>query len=113
MVIFRDITERKENEQKLKSALNEVAELHERLEQENAYLQEEIISERAHHAIIGSSTAAQQILARIDLVAKTEATVMISGEPGTGKSLVAKEIHQGKPKKKATIYSIQLQFSSP
>ena len=100
VVIFRDITERKENEQKLKSALNEVAELHERLEQENAYLQEEIISERAHHAIIGSSTAAQQILARIDLVAKTEATVMISGEPGTGKSLVAKEIHQGSPRKK-------------
>lgn len=100
VVIFRDITERKENEQKLKSALSEVAELHERLEQENAYLQEEIISERAHHAIIGSSTAAQQILARIDLVAKTEATVMISGEPGTGKSLVAKEIHQGSPRKK-------------
>ena len=100
VVIFRDITERKENEQKLKNALREVAELHERLEQENAYLQEEIISERAHHTIIGASAAAQQILARIDLVAKTEATVMISGEPGTGKSLVAKEIHQASSRQK-------------
>ena len=100
VVIFRDITERKENEQKLKNALREVAELHKRLEQENAYLQEEIISERAHHTIIGASAAAQQILARIDLVAKTEATVMISGEPGTGKSLVAKEIHQASSRQK-------------
>ncbi|MEL6587191.1 MAG: sigma 54-interacting transcriptional regulator [Pseudomonadota bacterium] len=100
VVIFRDITERKENELKLKSAMQEVADLRDRLEQENAYLQEEINSERAHHAIIGTSTATEQVLARIDLVAETEATVMISGEPGTGKSLVAKEIHQGSSRRK-------------
>ena len=100
VVIFRDITQRKEDERKLKSALQEVADLRDRLEQENAYLQEEINSERAHHAIIGTSTATAQVLARIDLVAETEATVMISGEPGTGKSLIAKEIHQGSPRRK-------------
>lgn len=110
VVIFRDITERKENELKLKSAMQEVADLRDRLEQENAYLQEEINSERAHHAVIGTSTATEQVLARIDLVAETEATVMISGEPGTGKSLVAKEIHQGSPRRKRPL--IQFNCSS-
>src|SRR6056297_2679805 len=94
VVIFRDITDRKENERKLQDALQEVALLRDQLEQENAYLQEAITSERAHHDIIGVSPAIQQIVARIDLVAKTDATVFITGETGTGKSLVATEIHK-------------------
>ena len=98
VVIFRDISERKESERKLRQAMQEVADLRDRLEQENAYLQEEINTERAHHAIIGTSTAITQTLAKIDLVAGTDATVMISGEHGTGKSLVAKEIHKTSPR---------------
>ena len=98
VVIFRDITERKENEGKLRDALAEVAALRDRLEQENAYLQEAITSERAHHAIIGTSPAVRQTVSRIDLVAATDATVLISGETGTGKSLVATEIHKVSPR---------------
>ena len=98
MVIFRDITERKENEAKLRDALEQVAALRDRLEQENAYLQEAITSERAHHAIIGNSNAIRQLVTRIDLVAATDATVLISGETGTGKSLVATEIHKASPR---------------
>ncbi|MEL6640431.1 MAG: sigma 54-interacting transcriptional regulator [Pseudomonadota bacterium] len=113
VVIFRDITERKENERKLKTALKEIQDLRDRLEQENAYLQEEINSERAHDAIIGTSTATQQVLARIDLVAETEATVMISGEPGTGKSLIAKEIHQGSPRRRRPLIHFSCSSVAP
>ncbi|WP_179380743.1 sigma 54-interacting transcriptional regulator [Jannaschia marina] len=98
VVIFRDITERKENEQKLRSAMEEVAALRDRLEQENAYLQAAITTERAHHDIIGTSPFIRQIVAQIDLVAGTDATVLISGETGTGKSLVAAEIHKAGPR---------------
>lgn len=98
VVIFRDITERKEGERKLREALDEVAALRDRLEQENAYLQEAITSERAHHDIIGTSPAIRQVLSRIDLVAGTEATVLISGETGTGKALVATAIHKESPR---------------
>jgi len=113
VVIFRDITERKENEQKLKNALQEVADLRDRLEQENAYLQAEINSERAHHAIIGSSSAIEQVLERIDLVAETEATVMISGETGTGKSLVATEIHKGSSRRKRPLIQFNCNSVAP
>lgn len=98
VVIFRDITERKESERKLREALDEVAALRDRLEQENEYLQEAISSERAHHDIIGTSPAIRQVLTRIDLVAGTDATVLITGEAGTGKALVATEIHKASPR---------------
>lgn len=98
VVIFRDITERMENERKLREALQEVASLRDKLEQENAYLQEAITSERAHHDIVGMSAAIRQIRARIDLVAPTDATVLISGETGTGKALVANAIHKSSPR---------------
>lgn len=113
VVIFRDITERKENERKLKTALQEIEDLRDRLEQENAYLQQAINSERAHDAIIGTSTATQQVLARIDLVAETEATVMISGEAGTGKSLIAKEIHQGSPRRRRPLIHFSCSSVAP
>ncbi len=100
VVIFRDITERKENEKKLRDALDEIANLRDRLEQENAYLQEAITTERAHHEIIGTSPAVRQLLTRIELVAGTDATVLISGEAGTGKALVANAIHEASPRRR-------------
>ncbi|SLN34308.1 Formate hydrogenlyase transcriptional activator [Roseivivax jejudonensis] len=94
VIIFRDITERKENERRLREAMDQVAELRDRLEQENAYLQEAISTERAHHDILGHSPQIRQLLTKVELVARTDATVVITGEPGTGKSLVATEIHK-------------------
>ncbi|WP_375257807.1 sigma 54-interacting transcriptional regulator [Citreimonas sp.] len=100
VVIFRDITERKENERKLREALDEVAALRDRLEQENAYLQETITSERAHHDIVGTSPIIRQLVRKIELVAETDATVLITGETGTGKALVATAIHKDSARRK-------------
>ena len=93
VVVFRDITQRKEGEEQLHAALQEVQQLRERLEQENAYLREEIRTENRHHEIIGVSAAITRILNQIDLVAATDATVLITGESGTGKELIARAVH--------------------
>lgn len=103
VVIFRDITERKESEMRLRRAMAEVADLRDRLEQENAYLQEEITSERAHHDIIGHSPAIGQVLTQIDLVAQTDTTVLLTGETGTGKALVASAIHKNSARKRRSL----------
>ncbi|MGJ8623637.1 MAG: sigma-54 interaction domain-containing protein [Yoonia sp.] len=100
VVIFRDITERWENEKKLRSAMDEIAALRDRLEQENAYLQEAINIERAHHEIIGTSPAVGQLINQIAMVSQTEANVLITGESGTGKSLVASAIHNDSSRKR-------------
>ncbi|MEM8836545.1 MAG: sigma 54-interacting transcriptional regulator [Pseudomonadota bacterium] len=99
VIVFRDVTDRKSNEKKLLAAMTEVAELRDRLEQENAYLQLEITKERAHHNVIGRSSVIQQLHAKIDLVAPTNAPVLITGETGTGKTIVANEIHKNSGKK--------------
>lgn len=93
VIIFRDITERKRNEERLTATLAENARLRERLEQENAYLQEEIRSHSNHATIKGQSGAVAKLLQQIDLVAPTDANVLITGESGTGKELVAHAIH--------------------
>lgn len=99
VIVFRDISERKENEEKLKTTLLENARLRERLEMENAYLQEEILSHANHHSILGSSDSIARTLQQIDLVATTDANVLITGESGTGKELAAREIHQASHRK--------------
>ncbi len=94
VIVFRDISQRREDEAKLKSALAEVGLLRERLEQENAYLKEEIRAARHHEGIIGASPATEATLRQVDLVAGTDATVLITGESGTGKELIARAIHE-------------------
>ncbi|MFK7860511.1 MAG: sigma 54-interacting transcriptional regulator [Granulosicoccus sp.] len=94
VIVFRDMTERHNNEETLRLALIENAALRERLEMENAYLQEEIRSRGEHHNIIGNSESLNALLAQIDLVGPTDANVLISGESGTGKELIAHAIHR-------------------
>ncbi|MFK7875575.1 MAG: sigma-54 interaction domain-containing protein [Paracoccaceae bacterium] len=100
VVIFRDITERWENERKLRDAMDEVAALRDQLEEENAYLQEAISIERAHHDIIGRSDAIRRIITQIELVGPTDTSVLIRGESGVGKSLVASAIHDVSSRKR-------------
>jgi len=94
VIVFRDVTHRRDADEKLRAALAEVDQLRERLEQENAYLQEEIRTETNPRGIIGRTAAVQKTLRQVSLVAPTDATVMITGESGTGKELIARAIHE-------------------
>ena len=94
VIIFRDVSQRREADEQLRAALAEVDRLRERLELENAYLQEEIRIETNPRGIIGQSEAIQKTLVQVKLVAPTDANVMITGESGTGKELIARAIHE-------------------
>ncbi|HEY8333851.1 MAG TPA: sigma 54-interacting transcriptional regulator, partial [Tardiphaga sp.] len=94
VIVFRDVSARRAADEKLHAALAEVDRLRERLELENAYLQEEIRIETNPRGIIGQSEAIQKTLRQVKLVAPTTAAVMITGESGTGKELIARAIHE-------------------
>ena len=99
VIVFRDVSQRREADERLRAALAEVDRLRERLELENAYLQEEIRIETNASGIIGTSRAIQATLRQIQLVAPTDASVLISGESGTGKELIARAIHEASSRK--------------
>jgi transcriptional regulator with GAF, ATPase, and Fis domain len=80
-------------------AFEQIEHLKAQLEQQNTYLQEEIVEAKAFGSLIGQSGALRQTISQIDLVAPTEASVLILGETGTGKELVAHEIHRRSPRK--------------
>ena len=95
VVVFKDISERKQAEMALHQAYAEVKRLTERLKAENTYLQEEIRVEHRYQGIVGKSSAIEHIIKQIQVVAPTHASVLINGESGTGKELIARAIHQG------------------
>ena len=84
VVVFWDVTARKDAEHRLRGALQEVETLKSRLEEENQYLLEEIRSEHNFRDIIGNSPLLQKTLQQVELVAPTDANVLIQGESGTG-----------------------------
>lgn len=90
---FSDIDHQVQSELKLKSALDEVETLKKQLEDENVYLRQEI--KKAHNVenIIYQSELVKQVLKKVQQVAVTPATVLIMGETGTGKELIARSVH--------------------
>ena len=77
----------------LEKALEEIRRLRDRLQDENLALREEVAHASMFEEIVGSSPALQATLTSLSMVAPTDSTVMISGETGTGKELIARAIH--------------------
>lgn len=91
--IFANALERKRADQEIQKALAEIKHLKDRLEAENIYLRDQIDVEYKHDEIIGKSNSIQKVLAQLQQVATTDSTVLILGETGTGKELIARAIH--------------------
>ena len=106
VVVFRSLTERKRSEEELRLALAEVKELKNRLEAENLYLQEEIKTQHSFDEIVGESTAIKTVLEAVETVAPTQANVIISGETGTGKELVARALHRLSSRRDKTLIKV-------
>jgi PAS domain S-box-containing protein len=97
-----DVTERKRSEEELQGSYEEVKTLRDQLELENIYLQHEHRLQQGNGRIVGESPAIMEVLKMVEQVAPAETTVLVEGETGTGKELVAQRIHelssrQGRP----------------
>jgi formate hydrogenlyase transcriptional activator len=87
-------------------AFRQIAELHDRLSQEKKYLEEEINLENRFDEIVGESSGLRNVLRQIETVAPTDATVLIQGETGTGKELLARAIHRLSPRTEHTFIKL-------
>ena len=87
-------------------AYEEILQLKEKLAQEKLYLEEEIRSEMDFEQIVGSSTAIKQVLQLVETVAPSDSTVLLLGETGTGKELIARAIHDRSRRKERTFVKL-------
>jgi PAS domain S-box-containing protein len=106
LVASKDVTERNRAERQLRAAFEENARLREELERERDYLREEVQVSMNYGRIIGESPALQKMLARIEAVAQTSASVLIQGESGVGKELVAHVIHSRSPRSQGPLVKV-------
>jgi formate hydrogenlyase transcriptional activator len=93
-------------DERLRAALAEVEMLRNRLQAENVYLQDEIHSEHNFDDMVGSSPALLEVLRTTEQVAPTDSTVLVYGETGTGKELIARAIHKRSPRRERPLVKV-------
>jgi formate hydrogenlyase transcriptional activator len=106
MGVSIDISERKRMEGELNKKLKEIEELKQRLENENLYLRKELREQKGSDKIVGDSKAIRSVLYAVNQVASTDATVLLLGETGTGKGMVANAIHQMSARKDRPLVTV-------
>ncbi len=106
IAIFRDVSIQKHTEDSLREALAQVQALSERLASENQYLLTELQGKQGAMGLSGNSQAISHLTQQINLVANTDSTVLICGENGTGKELVARSLHQLSHRKDHPLVSV-------
>jgi PAS domain S-box-containing protein len=89
-----DVTERKQAEEALRKAFEEIKGLRDQLFKENIALKEEVDRVSMFEEIVGASPALRAVISRVSKVAPTDSTVLITGETGTGKELIARAVHK-------------------
>ena len=109
----REITERQQAEIELKEALQHIEQLKDQLQADYSYLQEEIKLEYGFDQIIGQSNELKYVLFKVQQVAPTDATVLILGETGTGKELIARAIHHASPYRDRPLIKVDCAVLSP
>ena len=124
IVLVRDISDRKRAEEalrqysenleklveertaQLRQAYEEISQLNAKLEQENLYLQEEIKTEHNFEDIVGRCRPIKAVLKAVESVAPTDAAVLVLGETGTGKELIARAIHNLSSRKNRALVKV-------
>jgi formate hydrogenlyase transcriptional activator len=104
--VFANALARKRMEEQLKENLEEIKELKQRLENENICLQEEIKLLVEHADIVGQSAPMKKVLTQVEQVARTDSTVLLLGETGTGKELLARAIHRLSARKNRPLVTV-------
>jgi formate hydrogenlyase transcriptional activator len=94
-------------------AFEEIARLKARVEEERRYLQEEIRTERDFGRMVGRSAALRAVMRAAESVGPTEATVLVTGETGTGKELVARAVHELSPRRERTLVKVNCAAMAP
>ena len=94
VAVLRDITERRQREEALRQSLAEIERLKDRLQAESDYLKAEIKTTHSQGEVTGESAVIRKVQRQVEQVARTDSSVLVRGETGSGKELVAQAIHR-------------------